>query len=154
MRRHGSKGQVKMDPTGGATTLPIGALNHWSLKMDRDKADVTCFGDTTKQYVLGLPNIEGDLGGVWDEALSPDLIRIGLGEVPVLLELVPSTAEPTHLFTGLAYLQTGIDCPADGAVTMSGSFVGAGDWTLEPAGVTTAREADGVTPRRRDPVAA
>jgi hypothetical protein len=147
MRRHGSKGQVRMDPTGGATTVPIGSLNHWSLKMDRDKADVTCFGDTVKQWVLGLPNIEGDLGGVWDSELSPALIRIGLGEVPVMLELVPSTADPTHMFTGLAYLQTGIDCPSDGAVTITGGFVGAGDWTLEPAAATTARQGDGVTPR-------
>ena len=36
------------------------------------------------------------------------------------------------MFTGLAYLSTGVECPADGAVTMNGSFVGAGDWTLEP----------------------
>ena len=134
-RRHGSKGQVKMDPTGGATTVAIGALNAWSLSLERDKADVTCFGDTTKQYVLGLPDISGDLNGVWDEALSPELIRVALGEVAVMLELIPSTTTPTHMFTGLAYLSTGVDCPADGAVTMKGSFVGAGDWTLEPAGV-------------------
>ena len=68
-RRHGSKGQVKMDPTGGATTVAIGALNSWTLSLERDKADVTCFGDTTKQYVLGLPDISGELNGVWDEAL-------------------------------------------------------------------------------------
>jgi len=141
MRRHGSKGQVKMDPTGGATTVAIGALNAWSLSLARDKADVTCFGDTTKQYVMGLPAIEGDLKGVWDEELTPDLIRVALGEVAVMLELIPSSAAPTHMFKGLAYLETGIDCPADGAVTMSGSFVGAGDWTLEPAGVTTAAPA-------------
>ena len=93
-RRHGSKGQVKMDPTGGATTVAIGALNAWTLSLERDKADVTCFGDTTKQYVLGLPDISGDLKGVWDEALSPELIRVALGEVPVMLELIPSTIDP------------------------------------------------------------
>ena len=153
-RRHGSKGSVKMDPTGGATTVAIGALNAWTLSLERDKADVTCFGDTTKQYVLGLPDVSGDIKGVWDEALSPELIRVALGEVPVMLELIPSTTTPTHMFKGLAYLATGIDCPADGAVTMNGSFVGAGDWTLEPAGATTAREADGVTPRFADRPAA
>ena len=99
-RRHGSKGQVKMDPTGGATTVAIGALNSWTLSLERDKADVTCFGDTTKQYVLGLPDISGELNGVWDEALSPELIRVALGEVPVMLELIPSSTTPTHMFTG------------------------------------------------------
>ena len=135
MRHHGSKGQVKMDPTGGATATAVGALNSWSLDMDRDKEDDTCFGDTTKQYVLGLPDVSGEIGGVWDESVSPAFLRVALGDVPVLLELVPSTLNPTHFFTGLAYLSASIECAADGAVTISGKFVVAGDWTLEPAGV-------------------
>jgi len=133
MRHHGSKGQVKMDPTGGATAAAVAALNSWSLDMDRDKEDVTCFGDTTKQYVLGLPDISGEISGVWDETVSPAFLRVALGDVPVMLELVPSTLTPTHFFTGLAYLSSSIECAADGAVTISGKFVGAGDWTLEPA---------------------
>ena len=122
-----------MDPTGGATAAAVACLNSWTLDLERDKEDVTCFGDTTKQYVLGLPDIQGEIAGVWDEAFSPEFLRVALGEVAVLLELVPSTTSPTHFFTGLAYLSAGIECPADGAVTINGSFVGAGDWTLEPA---------------------
>jgi len=132
-RRHGSKGAIEMDPAGGATTAPVGSLNSWSLDMERDKEDVTCFGDANKQYVLGLADIQGEIEGVWDEVESPDFLRIALGEVPVTLKLVPSTITPTHFFTGLAYLDAGIECPADGAVTISGSFVAAGPWTLEPA---------------------
>ena len=131
-RRHGSHGQVKMDPTGGSTTAVVAALKKWSLKLDRDKEDVTCFGDPNKVYVLGLAAVEGDLDGVWDEDYSPDLIRVALGDVPVLLELVPSDLAPTFLFTGLAYLAAGVDCAADGAVTINGSFVAAGPWTMEP----------------------
>jgi len=132
-RRHGSKGQIKMDPTGGATTVPIASLNSWSLDLERDKEDVTCFGDTNKQYVLGLPDVQGEIAGVWDETTTPDFMRIALGEVAVMLELIPSLAAPEHFFTGLAYLSAGIECPADGAVTINGSFVAAGPWTLEPA---------------------
>lgn len=132
-RRHGSKGQVKMDATGGDVAVEVAALNSWSLDLARDKEDVTCFGDTNKQYVLGLPDIQGDIGGIWDEEFSPDFIRVALGDVPVMLELVPSTITPTHLFKGLAYLDAGIECAADGAVTIKGTFVGAGPWTLEPA---------------------
>ena len=58
-RRHGSKGQVMMNPTGGATAVAVGDLNEWTLNLARDKEDVTCFGDTNKQYVLGLPDIRG-----------------------------------------------------------------------------------------------
>lgn len=133
MRRHGGKGQVKMDPTGGATTEVVGALNEWTFEADRDKEDVTCFGDTNKQYVLGLADIQGELSGVWDEEISPDFLRVAFGDVPVMLELIPSTLSPTHLLKGKAYISAGINCPADGAVTIKGSWVAAGDWTLEPA---------------------
>lgn len=133
-RQHGSKGQIKMDPAGGSTTVAVGSMNSWSLDMDRDKEDVTCFLDTTKRYVLGLPDIQGELEGVWDELESPDFLRVALGDVAVTLELIPSTLTPTYMFTGLAYLSASIECPADGAVTISGSFVGAGDWTMLPPG--------------------
>ena len=133
-RRHGSQGQVKMDPTGGSTTVVVASLNHWTLDLDRDKEDVTCFGDPNKVYVLGLPDVQGDLEGVWDETTSPDLFEVAMGSVPVTLELIPSTLAPTYLFKGLAYLSAGLDCAADGAVTVKGSFVAAGPWTVEPAG--------------------
>jgi hypothetical protein len=143
-RRHGSKGQVKMDPTGGATTEVVGDINSWTLDLARDKEDVTCFGDPNKQYVLGLPDIQGEIGGVWNELTSPDFLRIALGDVPVMLELIPSTLTPTHMFKGLAYLDAGLECAADGAVTINGSFVAAGPWTLEPAaaGVLAGRRAE------------
>ena len=48
--------------------MAVGALNAWTLDMTRDKVDVTCFGDTTKQYVVGLPDTKGTFGGWWDEA--------------------------------------------------------------------------------------
>lgn len=121
-----------MDPAGGSTTVAVASLNQWTLDLARDKEDVTCFGDTNKQYVLGLPDIQGEVNGIWDEASSPALLRVALGDVPVMLKLLPSTITPTYFFTGLAYLDAGIDCAADGAVTINGSFVGAGPWTMEP----------------------
>jgi hypothetical protein len=138
-RRHGSTGEIMMDPTGGSTPVTVASLNKWSIDFDRDKEDVTCFGDTNKVYVLGLPDVQGDIEGVWDETTSPDFIRVALGDVPVLLKLIPSMLAPTYFFTGLAYLSTSIECAADGAVTLSGSFVAAGPWTMEPAEVLTAR---------------
>jgi len=139
-----------MDPTGGATTAVVGSLNKWTLDLARDKADVTCFGDTNKQYVLGLPDIQGEIGGVWDETTSPEFLRVALGDVPVMLELIPSTLTPTHMFKGLAYLDAGMEVAADGAVTIDGSFVAAGPWVLEPAEALAARDRE----REREPVPA
>jgi len=122
-----------MDPTGGTSPEVVANLNKWTLDLARDKEDVTCFGDTNKQYVLGLPDIQGELGGVWDETTTPEFLRVALGDVPVMLELIPSTLTPTHMFKGLAYIDAGMDVDAQGAVTINGSFVAAGPWVLEPA---------------------
>jgi hypothetical protein len=143
-RRHGSKGSVEMDPTGGSTAVPVASLNSWSLDMARDRADATCFGDTNKVWVQGLPNIEGEIGGIWDEAASQPLFEVALGDVAAFLKLIPSTLAPTYLFSGLAYLDAGIEVAHDGAITVNGSFAAAGPWTMEPAGVMTSGARRGV----------
>ena len=58
--------------------------------------------------------------------------KVALGDAAVLLKLIPSTLAPTYLFTGLAYLDAGLEVNADGAVTVTGSFAAAGPWTMEP----------------------
>jgi len=132
MRRHGSHGSVEMDPTGGATAVPVAVLNTWSLDLKRDRADATCFGDTVKVSVQGLPSIEGKLEGIWDETLSPALFQVALGETAVFLKLIPSDLAPTFFFSGLAYLDTSIEVAHDGAIKTAGTFAGAGPWTMDP----------------------
>lgn len=134
-RMHGSKGSVEMDSAGvGSPMAVIASLNQWTLSMARDRAEVTAFGDTNKQYVQGLPDIKGTFAGFYDPgAGSPDegnavLFDAAEGTVAVTLKLIPSTLDPTKYWTGLAYLDTAIDVSANGAVSLSGSFVAAGDW--------------------------
>jgi hypothetical protein len=131
-RKHGSGGQLKMDPTGGATTVAVADLNTWTLDMARETVDVTAFQDPNKQYVLGLPDIKGTYGGWWNSASTPALFRVCLGNVAAMLELVPSIDEPTFLFKGLAYLDGSIDVSATGAISIDGNYVGAGPWVMEP----------------------
>lgn len=132
-RRHGSKGQVKMDPTGGATAAAIASLRSWSLDMSRDRADATCFGDTNRVWLQGLPNVEGEVGGVWDETTTPtELFEVAMGDVAPFLELIPSTLAPTAKFSGLGYLDASIEVNHDGVIEVSGSFAAAGPWTLAP----------------------
>jgi len=123
-----------MDPTGGALAVPVAALNQWSLEFKRDRADATCFGDTNKQYVQGLPDITGKIEGIWDETVSGVLFQVALGETAALLKLIPSDLAPTYLFTGLAYIDAGIEVAHDGAIKVTGTYAGAGPWTMEPAG--------------------
>jgi len=123
-----------MDTSGSVTPTytPVAALKEWKLDLKRARADATCFGDPNKVYVQGLPDIAGDLTGVWDETESPVLFGVALGETAVMLKLIPSTLTPTYFFSGLAYLDTSIDVKADGVIEIKGTFAGAGAWTMDP----------------------
>ena len=131
-RIHGKHGQVKMDPTGGATTVLVADLNAWTLDASKDRVDVTCFGDTNKQMVVGLPSYSGTYGGQWNSISSPTLFEAIFGDVAVMLELIPSSLEPTYLFKGLANLDGAINCDSKGSVTISGKWDAAGNWTMAP----------------------
>lgn len=132
MRYHGSKGQVKMDPTGvgGATAVAVASLNSWTLDMSRDKADVTAFGDTNKQSVVGLPAYKGSLGGFFDDA-DTKIFDVALGDTPAFLELLPSTLIPLFHFDGPAYIDANISVQANGSVNITGTFEASGNWTFE-----------------------
>jgi hypothetical protein len=138
-RIHGSHGEIGVDRAASTTTptyTPLGSMNKWTLNLARDRADSTCFGDTTKQYVQGLPDVKGSLAGIFD---TDDLtmLYIALGESKVGLKLTPSSLTPTVFFSGLAYLDGAVDVAVNGVVTVTGTFVGAGDWALEPADTYT-----------------
>jgi len=131
-RIHGSRGSVSMDPAGATTYVAVADLNSWTLDMSRDTVDVTAFGDTNKQSVLGLPDFKGTYGGFWNSATSPVLFDAILGSTAVGLKLTPDTATATAFFSGLAYLSGGINVSSNGAVTIGGSFVAAGNWAIAP----------------------
>lgn len=132
-RQHGSLGQVLVDPAGGTAYVAVASLNKWTLDMSRDRVDVTAFGDTNKQYVQGLADIKGTLGGLWDPATSPtEIFDVAMGSAAVGLKLVPSTLTASAFFSGLAFLDASIDVASDGAVSISGSYVAAGPWALAP----------------------
>ena len=130
-RRHGKNGSVEMDPTGSTTYVPVASLKSWTLDAASDNVDVTAFGDTNKQYVKGLPDYKGDLGGWWDAAETA-LFDAAFAGTPVGLKLIPSSLDVTAFFSGLAYVDAGVDVAADGACSVTGSWVAAGNWTMAP----------------------
>jgi len=132
-RQHGYKGDVLIDPAGGSTYVTVASLNAWTLDLSRDRVDVTCFGDTVKQYVQGLSDLKGTFAGIWDPTTSnSQIFDIAMGNVAVGMKLVPSTLTPTAFFSGLAYLDASINVSANAAITVAGTFAAAGTWTLVP----------------------
>lgn len=132
-RIHGSKGQVKIDPTGGATAVAVASVDNWDLDLSKDLVDVTCFGDTNKQSVMGLANYAGTLSGCWDSTTTPtQIFDVVFGTTAAMFNLIPDATEATVMFSGLGYLDGAIKVSAKGAVTWSGKFAAAGPWTLAP----------------------
>jgi hypothetical protein len=130
-RQHGSLGQVSIDPAGGTTYVAVAALSAWTLDMTRELVPVQAFGDPNKQYVQGLPDIKGTLGGWWDPTVTPTAIfAVALGSIPVGLKLTPSTLTPATFFSGLAYLDASVNVSATGAISISGNWAAAGPWSV------------------------
>ena len=154
MRRHGSYGQILMDPAPPAEPGPpvpvlVASMNKWNLDLKRDRADVTSFGDTNKSSVQGLPDIAGGIGGFWDVP-NLELFDVALGDLPAWLKLLPSSQDAAYFFNGLAWIDANIDVDSGGAVALGGSFAGAGPWSLEPGEVARAGERGDRDQRERE----
>jgi hypothetical protein len=156
MIRAGRDGLVKWDPTGGATAVEVASIKGFTLSMTVEKIPVTCFTDTNRVYVPGLPDLSGTIVGFWNSD-DMSLIEASMLTTPGTLELIPHTNDPNattpHKFSGLAYMDAELDTDVEGAPALSGTFMGAGPWTL-PTGGTTAFDARTRSDRDRDRAAA
>jgi hypothetical protein len=129
-RIHGKSGKIMMDPTGGVTTVLVASLDKWDLDMAKDQVKVTCFGDTNQVYVVGLPDLKGTFGGMYDPVDGLVIFQVIFGTVAPTLELYPTSLGTTPpKFAGKGLLDGKISCPANGAVSISGAFVASGPWT-------------------------
>lgn len=128
---HGSKSRLLMDPTGAVPGTPVvvATVTGYTWDGSRDRVDVTPLGATNKRSVQGLANYSGTLTANWD---SDDLtlLEAALAGTPVTLRLEPNHDEAGVHLGGLAYLDVSIATGASAAVTMSGTYAAAGDWTL------------------------
>jgi hypothetical protein len=127
----GRYGTVKWDPDGAPSPLDpveIISLNTWKLSVKKSYEDVTCFGDTNKVYVPGLPDISGSFSGFWNSD-STVLWAASQSGTPGFLQLAPNSNEPTFLFEGLGYLDADIDC-SQMAPKITGTMKPGGPWTL------------------------
>jgi hypothetical protein len=145
-RIHGKHGQVLMDPTATAPPVSpdaIADISDFTLDLSTQRVEVTAFGDTNIRRVTGLPDYAGTLGGFWNSATSPALFTVILSGVPAWLRLMPDSLEPTYFFEGLANIDGGIKVSATGAVTFSGKWDAADNWTMAPTGTTGRDGRDG-----------
>lgn len=126
-RYHGKKGLVYIAPTGTGVAVSVGALSAWSADFAVDKVDVTSFGDTNKNNVVGLRNAQGTLAGFWDDTIDGLYAACEVGEA-VRMYLYPSSDVLTKYWYGTAFPDFSIDTSVSGAVAVSGNWTGASTW--------------------------
>lgn len=126
-RYHGKRGQLYMSTSAGAAASPVAQLSSWTLDMETEKVDVTCFLDANRVYVQGFKNIQGTIGGIWNSA-DDTLYDASDSADGANFYLYPSIDAIGKYFYGVAWVSASLDTSATGAVTVSGSFAAAGTW--------------------------
>lgn len=126
----GRFGKVLWDPAVASPLAPVEivSLNAWKASLKKDYDEVTCFGDTNKVWVPGLPDVSGSIGGFWNSA-ELALMTATAASSPGWLRLEPNSNESSFLLEGLAYLDADIDCSLK-VPKITGTFKAAGPWTL------------------------
>lgn len=119
----GRRGRVYVGlASDSATAEPVANLSQWSLSGSSDQLDATSFGDTTKTYVLGLPDASGSFSGFYDTA-SDQLYTASQDGLARKTYLYPDTNSTGTYWFGTAFWDFSIDVPVGGVVSISGSFV-------------------------------
>jgi hypothetical protein len=133
-RIHGKTGQILIDTTPSSPVVPVALAdtNAFTIDMSTDKVDVTCFQDTNKQKVVGLPDFAGTISGFWNAATSPTFFAVVLAQATCWLRFLPQSSASTYMFEGLAYVDGSVNCSATGAVSFTGKWDAAGNWVMRP----------------------
>ena len=124
----GIYGQIGWDPAGGTAIVPIVSLKAWTGEFTTEYEDVTCFGDTNKVYLPGMPDAKGTVSGHFNNA-DLALFRAALSPTPGTLKLTPNLNSPAIFFQGKAYMSASIDCSLE-SPKVEGTWQAAGPWTV------------------------
>lgn len=124
-RLHGRNGNLYVGlASSSAEAQPALAVSKWSGAFSGDKEDVTAFGDSNKQFVMGLPNAEFTFEGWHDDATS--LIAAARdGAARKFYAYLKSGS----YFYGTGYVDLEYEVPVDGGVSIKG--------TISPASTIT-----------------
>ena len=120
-RYAGKAGLVYVSTSGSAAATLIGQLTNWTMDFSTDKLDVTCFGDTNKQYVQSWGAGKGTFKGIWNDA-DTTLFAAMQSADGCKMYLYPSKDAITKYWYLPAWLDMSMDADVNGTVSVSGSF--------------------------------
>jgi hypothetical protein len=96
--------------------------------MSQESTDVTCFGDTNRKYVVGLPNIEASFTGYFDSTYISTMDTARASADGIKVYLYPSSDAMTLYWYGPAWMDFSVQSDVNGAIGVTGSLRANGDW--------------------------
>ena len=120
----GRNGQLKVDQSVGAngSAATVANLTSFDIQQNRDRTEVTSFGDSTKTYIAGLADASGSFSGFWDSAGGLQKVADGNARS---FYLYPTTSDTTKYWYGTATFDITVSTSVGGAVEASGSWAAA-----------------------------
>lgn len=103
------------------TAEPVAAIKSFELNGATDRYDATCFGDTTKTYVAGLPDSSGSFGGVYDTSVNPTFSASSDG-VARKWYFYPDASTNTSYFFGTGFFDFSTKFDVSALAETSGTF--------------------------------
>lgn len=117
----GRNAVIYLGATTSAAASPITFQNTWSMNFTSEKIDVTAFGETTKTYVAGIADAQGEFSGFYDDA-SAQTYTAAIDGLARKLYLYPSSLTTSQYFFGTVFADMSINAAVVGAVEVSASW--------------------------------
>lgn len=131
-RYHAKSGQVYLSTTAAGAAVAVSGATAWTFDGSTDKVDVTAFGDSNKQQVIGLSNASGTVNFNWDDTDTTIYDAAEGGEACRMYLYRDAANAPTHYRYGTAYIDIADDNNSTGAAVGSATFSAAGVWSRKP----------------------
>lgn len=127
-RYHGRKGLIYLSTSGTGNATSFANLNSWSIDRSTDAVETTAFGDSNKTYTQGLPSVQGQFSGFYDDSASANLFTAADSSDGVKVYIYPSSDAVTKYAYGPAWISCSINGAVGAAVQVSGTFIANGSW--------------------------
>lgn len=125
---HGKNGAIYIGGPKGAG-IKVATKSEWTLSLGRDYVDATTFGDTNRNYLVGLRDVSGTFAGLMD--VSGDLlVNATTSDIVQLYLYADDGASPILIGSGPALIDAQINASNADAIRMSGNFRAAGNWAI------------------------
>lgn len=126
---HAKDAVVYISPDGASSASLLAGATEWSLDMSADSVEVTAFGSVNKEYVLGLPDINGSISGFLHDT-EDKWFKAQRSATAVKLYLYWSKNMAGKYAYGTAWVSLSLSNAVSSAAEISATFIAAGPWAV------------------------